>query len=153
MQKLNLPSYQPKLRQHPEHTEIFDISRKKYVKLTPEEWVRQSFINYLITEKGYPASLIVVEIALKYNKLTKKADIIVYDNTLKPKVIVECKAPEIKLTQDVFDQIARYNFVTKVDYLIVTNGMEHYCCKMDYFDNTYKFLEAIPDYKELGIRN
>jgi hypothetical protein len=149
MNKLNLPEYAFKIRQKENYSEIFDNSRRKYVKLTPEEWVRQHFINFLNTEKKFPLSLIAVEVGLNYNKLNKKADIIVYDNTGKPKIIVECKAPEVAVTQNVFDQVARYNFETKVDYLIVTNGLDHYCCKMDYTNNSYQFIESIPDYKQV----
>ena len=149
MEQLNLPEYTFRYRQNSTATEIFDISRSKFVKLTPEEWVRQNFLMFLITEKSFPASLITVEKTLKYNKLTKKADIVVFDNTASPRLIVECKAPGIKISQDVFDQVARYNFPLKVDYLIVTNGLEHYCCKMDYTNSTWKFVNHIPDYKSI----
>lgn len=147
MQLLNLPSYQFKLKQNGVRTQIFDVIRKKYVALTPEEWVRQNFLQYLIQEKKFPASLIAVEAGLKYNQLQKRMDVLVYDKQGSPHLIVECKAPEVKISQDVFDQIARYNMVFKVKYLIVTNGINHFCCLMDYTENSYKYLEMIPDFE------
>jgi hypothetical protein len=147
MQILNLPTYRFKLKQQGNRTQIFDAIRKKYVVLTPEEWVRQNFLQYLIQEKKFPASLIAVEAGLKYNQLQKRMDVLVYDKQSNPYLMVECKAPEVKITQDVFDQIARYNMVFKVKYLVVTNGLNHFCCEMDYTTNTYLYLEKIPDYE------
>lgn len=144
MQVLNLPTYPFKLKKLGERTQIFDAIRKKYVVLTPEEWVRQNFLQYLIEEKKFPASLIAVEAGLKYNQMQKRMDVLVYDKQGSPHLMVECKAPEVKITQDVFDQIARYNMVFKVKYLVVTNGMNHFCCLMDYTNNSYNFLEGIP---------
>lgn len=147
MQALNLPPYQFKLKQQGVRTQIFDAIRKKYVVLTPEEWVRQNFLQYLILDKSYPASRIAVEAGLKYNQLQKRMDVLVYDKQGNPHLMVECKAPEVKITQDVFDQIARYNMVFKVKYLVVTNGMNHFCCRMDYTENTYSYLENIPAFE------
>lgn len=147
MQALNLPPYQFKLKQQGVRNQIFDAIRKKYVVLTPEEWVRQNFLQYLIQDKSYPASLIAVEAGLKYNQLQKRMDVLVYDKQGNPHLMVECKAPEVKITQDVFDQIARYNMVFKVKYLVVTNGINHFCCIMDYTANTYSYLENIPDFE------
>lgn len=144
MQALNLPSYQFKLKQQGQRTQIFDAIRKKYVVLTPEEWVRQNFLQYLIQDKKFPASLIAVEAGLKYNQLQKRMDVLVYDKQGSPHLMVECKAPEVKITQDVFDQIARYNMVFKVKYLVVTNGLHHFCCLMDYTKESYVYLEQIP---------
>jgi hypothetical protein len=144
MKTLNLPSYQFKLKQQGLRTQIFDSIRKKYVMLTPEEWVRQNFLQFLIQEKNYPSSLIAVEAGLKYNQLQKRMDVLVYDKQGTPHLMVECKAPEVKINQDVFDQIARYNMVFKVKYLVVTNGMHHFCCLMDYTNNAYQYLEQIP---------
>lgn len=144
MQALNLPSYQFKLKQKGLNTQIFDAIRKKYVVLTPEEWVRQNFLQFLIQDKKFPSSLIAVEIALKYNQLQKRADVLVYDKTGSPYLMVECKAPEVKITQDAFDQIARYNMKFKVKYLVITNGLNHFCCQMDYSANNYQYLENIP---------
>ena len=144
MQALNLPSYQFKLKQTGAITQIFDAIRKKYVVLTPEEWVRQNFLQFLIQEKKFPSSLIVVEMGLKYNRLQKRADVLVYDKNGNPYLMVECKAPEVKITQDVFDQVARYNMNFKVKYLVITNGLNHFCCQMDYSNNNYHYLENIP---------
>lgn len=148
MQPLNLPPYSFKVRQQEGRAQIFDTIRKKYVALTPEEWVRQHFMQFLIQEKQFPASLIGIEIGLKYNNLQKRADILAYDKQGKPLLMVECKAPEVKITQDVFDQIARYNMAFKVKYLVITNGINHFCCLMDYNTETYHYQEFIPDFEE-----
>ena len=144
MKALNLPPYQFKLKKQWLRTQIFDSILKKYVVLTPEEWVRQNFLQFLIQDKKYPASLIAVEAGLKYNQLQKRMDVLIYSKQGPPYLMVECKAPEIKINQDVFDQIARYNMVFKVKYLVVTNGMHHFCCLMDYTNNAYQYLEQIP---------
>ncbi len=144
MQVLNLPPYQFKVKQEGLRTHIFDAIRKKYVVLTPEEWVRQNFLQYLIQDKKFPASLIAVEAGLKYNQLQKRMDVLIYNREGIPHLMVECKAPEVKITQDTFDQIARYNMAFKVKYLVVTNGLNHFCCQMDYEQNTFQYLEQIP---------
>ena len=144
MKMLNLPKYQFKVKQQGARTQIFDSIRKKYVALTPEEWVRQNFLQYLIHEKKFPSSLISIEAGLKYNQLQKRMDVLVYDKQGSPYLMVECKAPEVKITQDAFDQIARYNMVFKVKYLVVTNGLHHFCCLMDYEKNSYSYLEEVP---------
>ncbi len=149
MQKLNLTEYKIKVRKTDTTFEIFDRFRKKYVVLTPEEWVRQNFLLYLVFEKNVPETLIVVEKSLTVNNLQKRCDIVIYDKSTKPKIIVECKAANVKITQDTFDQIIRYNMTLKVDYLIVTNGLTHYCCFMDYKNNQYSFLQQIPEYHQL----
>lgn len=149
MQKLNLPEYQLTIKTIGKKKEIFDKIRKKYVILTPEEWVRQNFIAYLMDEKSYPATLISVETELKLFKVKKRTDILVFQNTGKPLMIVECKATKVKIDQQVFDQIARYNMALKVNYLVVTNGLSHYCCYLDYENNSYQFIENIPDYGSL----
>ena len=143
---LSLPIYKLKLKVVEEKTHIFDVVRKKYLLLTPEEWVRQNFIHYLNKEKKYPLGLMGVEQMVKYNSLKTRADIVLYNIDGNPNIIVECKAPEVKITQDTFYQIAKYNSQLKVQYLIVTNGMKHYCCKMDYKTNEISFLEEIPVY-------
>lgn len=147
MQELNLPTYHFKFKEQNKLISIFDQIRKKYVVLTPEEWVRQNFIQFLIKDKKYPASLIAVEIGLKYNQLQKRADVIIYSKTGSPYLMIECKAPEVKISQDTFHQIAAYNMQFKVNYLVVTNGMDHFCCKMDYDSNSYQFLQMIPDFE------
>lgn len=146
MQQLNLPSYNFKLKNNEKHTLIFDELRKKYVVLTPEEWVRQHFIQYLIHQKGYPVSLIAVEKQLIINNLKKRTDILIFSCTGLPNIIVECKAPHVKITQDTFDQIARYNLKLNANYLIVTNGLHHYYCKLNLEKEIYVFLEDIPNF-------
>lgn len=149
MYRLNLPSYQIKVSGTQQKPTILDILRRKYVALTPEEWVRQHFVHYLIEHKNYPASLLANEVKLQAGDKTLRADSVLYDQQLRPRMIVEYKAPNIKLTQKVFDQISIYNMMLKVDYLIVSNGMESYCCKMDYENRNYTFLQDIPDYKNI----
>lgn len=149
MRPLNLPTYFFKTKNQGQITKIFDIIRRKYVTLTPEEWVRQNFIHYLIHEKKYPASLLAIELPIKYNTLRKRGDIVAFDTKGLHILMVECKAPDVKLTQNVFDQIARYNLTLNVKYLVVTNGLEHYCCQMDHLNQSYLFLENIPVYNEL----
>lgn len=144
---LNLPSFDIKLSGTREHPTILDILRRRYVALTPEEWVRQHFVHYLIEHKGYPPTLLVNEVPLKVGDKQLRADTVLYDRELHPRMIIEYKAPTIPLSQKVFDQISVYNMLLHVDYLIVSNGMESYCCKMDYINQKYLFLEAIPDYE------
>lgn len=129
---------------------IFDPVRRRNVALTPEEWVRQHFVNYLITEKKYPGELIANEVAISLNSLSKRCDTVVYNCFLEPLAIVEYKAPTISITQDVFEQIARYNITLHVKYLIVSNGLDHYCCEIDYENQTYHYLKEIPDYSLLA---
>ena len=149
MQQLNLPEADLKILKEYDKLKVFDIIRKKYVILTPEEHVRQEFIHYLINEKKYPKGLLSVEKKLNVFKTEKRADIVLYNTNLKPVVIIECKAPKINITQKAFDQIARYNMNFKAGYLIVTNGLKHFCCKPDYKNNSYEFLKEIPDYKTI----
>ncbi|MEO9570278.1 MAG: type I restriction enzyme HsdR N-terminal domain-containing protein [Polaribacter sp.] len=147
MQKLNLPNYKFKLKSSENKTLIFDNLRKKYLVLTPEEWVRQHFVQFLVDEKKYPTSLIAIEKQLTINNRKKRTDILIFNKEGKHDIIVECKAPKIKITQDTFDQIARYNLKLKANYLIITNGLEHFYCKMDFENETYIFLRDIPNYK------
>ena len=149
MYTLNLPTFDTKIRKKPDGLEIFDPLRRKYVSMTPEEWVRQHFVHYLISEKGYPASLMANEAMIRLNSLTKRCDTVVYDNNLQPVVICEFKKPDVKITQQVFDQVVRYNIVLKVKYLIVSNGMSHYCCRMNYGEMKFDYLREIPEYGEL----
>lgn len=153
MDTLSLPPYQHRLLSREGRTFIFDDFRKRYVSLTPEEWVRQHFLHWLTSGKGYPAGLIAVEAPLKYNRLAKRADAIVYGRTGTPLMIIECKSPQVMITQDVFDQIARYNFSFKVSYLAVTNGIEHFCCRMDAEKKSWAFLTDFPDYERLGEKH
>ena len=149
MTRLNLPPFEIKLRGTKAQPQIFDILRKKYIELTPEEWVRQHFVHFLVEHKGYPAALMANEIQLKVGEKTLRADSVLYSRELKPRMIIEYKAPHIPITQKVFDQISIYNMLLHVDYLVVSNGLQHYICKMDYNDKKYLFLEDIPDYKDL----
>ncbi len=149
MHKLNLPEFPLRMIKQSGKICVFDIFRKQFVLLTPEEWVRQHFLWWLKEYKGYPPSLIAVEASLKYNRMLLRADAIIYDKTTKPLMIIECKSAEQKITQDVFDQVARYNFPYGVSYLAVTNGLDHYCCKMDKDANEWVFLREIPDYMQM----
>lgn len=151
MIRLNLPSYQIKLSGTQEHPTIFDILRRKYVALTPEEWVRQHFVHYLVEQKGYPAMRMANEVCLYSGAKQLRADSVLYDRQLRPQMIMEYKAPSVAITQEVFHQIATYNLLLHVDYLVVSNGMQHLCCKMDYERGSYVFLHDIPDYHELTV--
>jgi hypothetical protein len=128
---------------------ILDTLRRKFVKLTPEEWVRQNFIQYLINEGKYPPGLMGVEILFKYNKLKKRTDILVHDRLGKPVMIVECKAHDVPLLENVFEQIVTYNINYKVPYLVVTNGMTHYACKFNDDFTGWEYLLVIPLYEEV----
>ena len=149
LQKLNLPDYKFKLKSNENKTLIFDNLRKKYMVLTPEEWVRQHFVQFLIEEKNYPPSLIAIEKQVLVNNLKKRSDILVFNKEGNPDIIVECKAPKIKITQTTFDQLARYNSTLNANFLVVTNGLNHFYCKMDFENETYVFLKEIPDYKQI----
>ena len=149
MQKLNLPEYTFNLKLCKSGQQIFDAVRKKFVSLTSEEWVRQNFVTWLINEKHYPASLIAIEKELVVNELKKRYDVAVYNKSHIPSLLVECKAPDIIISQKVFDQAARYNIALKAEYLVVTNGITHYCCFIDIENGKYSFLERIPDYDDL----
>tara|TARA_R110002073_G_scaffold72537_1_gene177363 strand:+ start:358460 stop:358903 length:444 start_codon:yes stop_codon:yes gene_type:complete len=146
MQALNFPTYQFKLKSSENKNYIFDIVRKKYVVLTPEEWVRQHTIHYLISDYDYPKSLIAIEKQLTVNNLVKRTDILIFNTLGLPEIIVECKAPTIKITQQTFDQIARYNLKLDANYLMVTNGLQHYFCKLEPKNEHYTFLKEIPNY-------
>lgn len=149
MKELNLPNLSHTLQINKEKKTIYDTSRKKHVSLTPEEWVRQNFLAFMVHYLAYPIGLVATEMTIELNRLKKRCDIVVFNNTGKPMLIVECKATGIALSQKVFTQIATYNLKLKVDYLVVTNGLNHYCCKMNYQDGSYTFLQKIPNFKEL----
>lgn len=147
---MNLPSFEYELSQGEDGaTRIYDRLRKKFVALTPEEWVRQHFVNYLISERGYPGGLMANEVSLKLNSTARRCDTLIYSRTGKPVAVVEYKAPSIAVTQAVFDQIARYNSVIGAAYLMVSNGLSHYCCRYDDKSEGYVFLRDIPRYEEL----
>ena len=147
MFSLNLPAFDAKIVTKDGKRSIFDVIRRRYVALTPEEWVRQHFVNFLITHRAFPGELMANEVALKLNNTARRADTLVYTRSLKPLCVIEYKAPDIVLTQNVFDQIARSNSVIEAPYLIVSNGMHHYCCR--YSESGYTFLRDIPCYSDM----
>ena len=150
MPRLNLPEFNFTFKNEGDKQYIFDEVRKKYLILNPEEWVRQNFVKYLIQHKEYPASLIALEMPFTQNKLDKRSDIVIYNKQGKAIVLVECKAIQVALSQKVFDQAAGYNLLIKAELLIITNGMSHYCCKPDYINQKWQFLNDIPSFAELN---
>jgi type I site-specific restriction endonuclease len=146
---LNFPTYEFKLRIANKSKQIFDPIRRKWVANTPEEWIRQHMIQYLISEKQFPQSLIAVEMPITVNQTAKRCDIVLFNHDAKPIVIVECKAPNVALSQNTFDQAAVYNLTLLVDYLLITNGIDHYFCKVDFENKKYSFYEEIPLYETL----
>ena len=149
MFRLNLPQYEIKITEKDGKRMILDFLRRKYVALTPEEWVRQHFTHYLVEHKGYPKGLLGNEIELQIGDKRLRCDSILYNKVAQPQMIIEYKAPTVPLQQKVFDQVSAYNLLLRVDYLVISNGMEHYCCKMDYEHQKYLFLQEIPDYEKL----
>lgn len=150
MLPLNLPAFEVKIKDEGTKKQIFDVIRRKYVTLTPEEWVRQHFVHYLIEHLGYPQDLLANEVEVTLNGTSKRCDTVLYDRYLQARMIVEYKANDVPITQKVFNQIMRYNMVLRVEYLVVSNGIDHYCCKMDYLNNSYQFLQNIPKYSEIA---
>ena len=146
MLDLNLPKYDFKVKIENGKKQIFDSVRKRFVVLTPEEWVRQHFIQFLHRQKGFPLSLMCVEFSLQYNGMQKRADIICFKTDGKPFLLVECKSFSVSIQQKAFDQIARYNFDLQVPYLVVTNGKDHFCCALNEQKKTYEFIEEIPSF-------
>ncbi|MBD3637648.1 MAG: type I restriction enzyme HsdR N-terminal domain-containing protein [Crocinitomicaceae bacterium] len=143
---LNLPEFDLKI----DGEKIWDVLRKKYVQLTPEEWVRQNFIQYLIQHKDYPAGRMVSEYTLDYNGMKKRCDVALFNQKLGVDVIVECKAPGVVLNEDTFYQIAKYTSTLEAPILILTNGIEHYCAFVDVAKGEMRFLKEIPDKEALG---
>ncbi|MFC4818670.1 type I restriction enzyme HsdR N-terminal domain-containing protein [Flavobacterium sp. GCM10023249] len=146
MQQLNFPTYNFRFKNSENKVAIFDEIRKKFVILTPEEWVRQHVVRYLLEEKKYSKSYINVEKRITINGMTKRYDVVVFNPDGSIFVLIECKAPEVTITQNVFDQIARYNMVLQANYLMVTNGLQHYFCQMDFKNEQYNFLRDLPEY-------
>jgi len=146
MQRLVFPTYSFRFKNSENKVAIFDEIRKKFIILTPEEWVRQHVVKYLLQDKNYPKSYINVEKLIKINDLSKRYDIIVYQPNGEIFLLIECKAPEVAITQQTFDQIARYNLVLNAKYLMVTNGLNHYFCQMDFENEKYVFLKELPDF-------
>ena len=148
MQKLNLPEYNFRTKTEEGKTLIFDTIRKKFVVLTPEEWVRQNFIQYLKTEKKYPETLMAVEKQIILNQTQRRFDLLVYSRNGQPHLIAEFKAPNVKITQETFDQVVRYNMTVRVERVVVSNGLQHFACEIDYVKNSYSYLPEIPAYCE-----
>ena len=146
---LNLPSFDISIAQRNGRPTVFDPLRRRFVALTPEEWVRQHFVNYLVQHLHYPAGLMANEVELTVGDKHLRCDTLLYNKDMQPQMIIEYKAPHITLSQKVFDQITAYNLLLHVDYLVVSNGMEHLCCQMDYDNRRYVFLHDIPDYNQL----
>ncbi len=146
MKSLDFPGYNFRFKNSENKTWIFDIIRKKFVILQPEEWVRQHVVHLLTTDKNYPRGLVNVEKVLKVHGLKKRYDIVVFNTNGTIRLLVECKSPDVMITQETFDQIARYNMELRAGYLLVTNGLTHFCCQMDYQKEKYVFLHHIPDF-------
>lgn len=151
MKTLTLPPARLQIREDKGKPRVWDEVRKKYVALTPEEWVRQHFIHYLTGEKQYPLSLISVESGLIFNRRKKRTDIVVFSKTGKPAMVIECKAPEVAVSEEVFQQAAMYNMTLRVPFLVVTNGIDHYACRIDHESRSYSFLKEIPSYPEINM--
>ena len=149
MSQLNLPEYNFRIKKQNEKLFIFDTQRKRYVSLTPEEWVRQHFLRFLIEAKGYPAALLAVEKQLNMNGMKKRCDAILYNNEAKPILIIELKAPNVPISQATFDQVAVYNAKLKVNYFMISNGIEHYCCKVNTETARYEFFSEIPNFSSI----
>ncbi len=149
METLNLPVHDLSIRTEAQNKYIFDIIRKKYLVLTPEEWVRQNFVHYLVEDLGYPASLMRTENGLKLYNTQKRSDIVVYSRNAEPLAVVECKATDVRITQETFNQVARYNINFKAPIIIATNGLNHYCARYHRGENRYEFLRGIPSYTQI----
>ncbi len=151
MQQLNFPSYSFLFKNSENKVSIFDAIRKKFIILTPEEWVRQHVVQFLMTEKNYPQSLLNVEKVLQVYGFRKRYDLVVYNSDGSIHILIECKAPEVTISQNTFDQIAQYNMTLQSNYLMVTNGLNHYFCQMDFENEKYQFLTELPNYQSNSI--
>jgi predicted type IV restriction endonuclease len=150
MQPLNLPPFEANIKKQNGMVKILDILRQKFVVLTPEEWVRQHFVHFLIEQKGYSKTLMANEVAVTLNGMSRRCDTVVYrQEGMKPLMIVEYKRPDVEITQRVFEQICRYNMVLEVEWLVVSNGLKHYCCQVDIKNGRYAFMKDIPSYGEI----
>ncbi len=153
MIKLNFPVYSFRFKNSENKVAIFDEIRKKFILLTPEEWVRQHTVQFLLQDKKFPKSYINVEKLIKINNLSKRYDVVVFQPNGDIFLLIECKAPEVPISQNTFDQIARYNLVLKAKYLMVTNGLNHYFCQMDFENEKYNFLKEIPEFSNCLWKN
>ena len=149
MIRLNLPEYEINVSERDGKQQIFDFLRRKFVALTPEEWVRQHFTHFLVEHKGYPKGLLMNETELRVGEKRLRCDTLLYNKAMQPQMIIEYKAPHIQIQQKTFDQIVVYNLLLHADYLVVSNGLQHFCCQMDYDRRSYQFLPEIPGYNEL----
>lgn len=149
MTTLNLPPFEYVLKKEGDRTFILDILRKKYLVLTPEEWVRQHFVHHLINDHHYPRSLIKIEGGLSFNRLQKRSDIVIFNREGNPWMIVECKAPDQKLRQQTLEQAAVYNHTLRASYIVITNGMTHICCSVDWKEGRTELLKELPEYDSL----
>lgn len=154
MESLNLPSYPARTRQNPKTGvgEIFDTQRRRWVRLTPEEWVRQHFVHYLIDVLHYPAGRVGNEIAISVGQTSKRCDSVVFGNEGEPLMILEFKATSVQLSQETFNQISRYNMALQVQWLVVSNGRQHFCCHLDAVNGQWEFLRGLPAYQDLTTR-
>jgi hypothetical protein len=150
MQPLNFPEYPLKLRKVKHQIQVFDRLRKKYVALTPEEWVRQHLVWYLIEELKYPEGLIKLEYSFTVNNQSVRSDVIVFSRDGKPLLLVECKAPSVKIGNETLNQAGRYNIVTKTNWLVVTNGLQHLCCTINFETREINFVNKIPDFQDVS---
>ncbi len=150
MQPLDFPSFDFVIRHAEGKAMILDTVRQKFVRLTPEEWVRQHLVRYLVSEKRVPPSLVAVEMGFEYEGLRRRADVVIHNRRAEVVLMAECKAPDVPVAQTAFDQIGRYNLVVRARYLLVTNGLEHYSCRVDFRSRTYTFLQDIPAFHSLG---
>ncbi len=153
VETLNLPAYDARTRTRAGLAEIYDPLRQRYVRLTPEEWVRQHVVQFLVRGRGVPRGLVAVERAFAYQGMTRRADVVVHDRRARALLMVECKAPAVPVTQSAFDQVARYNKVLRAPFLMVTNGRTHYCCRIDRARGTYRFLPDLPAYDAMLSEN
>jgi type I site-specific restriction endonuclease len=149
MEPLNLPTYLFRIKEDKGKKYIFDEIRRRFVLLTPEEWVRQHVVNFLVNEKSFPRQLISVEKGFHQNRNRQRYDLLVHNRQGEPLMIVECKAPDVEINQHVFDQAGRYNNKHKAVYMLITNGTKHYCCLINMANKKYSFLQEIPDFKEI----
>lgn len=150
MQTLNFPACNFRIRESEQRLEIFDIIRKRFVALTPEEWVRQHLIHFMHFEKNVPLYMMAVERGIRVNSLLRRFDLLVFATGGKPVMIAECKAPAVALSEETLFQASAYNMALKVEYLLITNGLDHYCAKVSYEKNSLDFLSGIPDYQSLS---
>ena len=150
MKALALPKANLRLSKKGEDVFVWCVSRKKTLLVTPEEWVRQHVIHFLVNDKNIPLGLLISEFSMKINKLSRRCDLVLFGNDQQPKLIIECKAPDVPIDEKVFRQIAQYNFKLNVDYLMLTNGLQHVICKIDRANNNLIYLEDLPDFKILN---